>query len=172
MSIDALSGAAGARIDHFQRPPGSPQMQQAMAPTAELLGMTTEELQEQLRSGATLASLADAKGVAQADLIGSIEQGLKATRPEGAPEIDAAKLTQMATDIASGRRPERPAPSGPPPTDGDRAATNLQSLADALGVDSDDLLEQLSAGFGTLLDQAGPYNAVQVPGGLQVDRYA
>jgi hypothetical protein len=100
--------------------------------------------------------------------ISSLAADMKADKPEGAPDISETQLTEMATNIAEGRRPQ-----GPPPQD--RAQMNLSTLAEALGTDADRLVQQLRSGadLSSLLSAATGYGKqATVDGGLTVDRYA
>jgi hypothetical protein len=160
-SINATQTYAPPRPRH-EPPP--------MTNTAELLGLSTDELRQAQQSGTTLADLASERGISSEDLIKSITPDLKAGKPADAPELSDDQLAEMAGNIAAGKRPERP--QGPPP--GDRAQSNLQQLADAIGVDVDtlldgniqDVLAQMSAvGYGSTIGKS-------LSGGLTVDRYA
>jgi hypothetical protein len=172
MSVTAVS-ASNVAFEPQRRPHHAPP---AMTNTAQLLGMSADELRDAQRSGTTLADLASQKGVAKDDLVKSLATDLKANKPEGAPELSEAQLTEMATNIAEGKRPQ--GPHGPPPPrdrDGDRAQANVSSLADALGTDADTLLQKLQSGedLTSLLRAASGYgSSAAVNGGLAVDRYA
>jgi hypothetical protein len=148
-------------------PPRPPHEPPPMSNTAELLGMSTDELREAQRSGTTLNDLATQHGVSSDDLIKSITADLKANKPEGAPELSDSQLADMASNIAAGKRPQ--GPQGPPP--GDRAGSNLNDLADMLGVDVDTLLD---GDVRSLLSQTGYGSQVDpaLVGGVTVDRYA
>jgi hypothetical protein len=123
-----------------------PDMTKTMEPTAKLLGLSTDELKESLQSGTTLAELADEKGVSRDALLDSIKEGLKAGAPDGAPALDEATLDEIAGNIADGKRPQGPPPPPPPSQDGaQRVEQSISSLADALGVDADDLVTQLNS---------------------------
>ncbi len=122
--------------------------------------MSTDELRQAQQSGTTLNDLAKQKGVSSDDLIKSITADLKADKPEGAPELSDTQLSDMASNIASGKRPQ-----GPPP--GDRAQSNLKDLADMLRVDVDTLLD---GDISSLLSQSGLKSSLV--GGVSVDRYA
>ncbi len=67
----------------------------------ELLGMTHEEIHAALDGGQTLAELAEAKGVTQADLIAALvaeaTERIDAAVAEG--QIDAAKATELKADL-------------------------------------------------------------------------
>jgi hypothetical protein len=173
MTVNRLSSAS-VGFDPQSRPPRTPP---AMAGTATLLGLSADELRQAQRSGTTLADVAAQKGVSKDDLVKSVAADLKANKPDGAPELSEAQLTEMATNVAEGKRPQ--GPHGPPPPrgggDGDRAQANVSSLAEALGTDADSLLQKLQSGddLTTLLRGATGYgSSLTVDGGLAVDRYA
>jgi hypothetical protein len=150
-------------------------MTQAMAPTAELLGMTTDDLKTSLQSGSTLADLASQKGVSSTDLINSIEEGMKAAAPEGAKAPAQTQLDQMANNIANGKRPgggghgHHHHGGG-----GQRAADNVSTLADTLGVSGDDILDQLHSpdGLDSLAASNGMSTSDSLFQGLMYDNQA
>jgi hypothetical protein len=176
MTVNPLASAS-VGFDPQSRPPRTPP---AMTGTATLLGMSADDLRQAQRSGTTLADLATQKGVSKDDLVKSVAADLTANKPDGAPELSATQLTEMATNVAEGKRPQ--GPHGPPPprggggdADGDRAQANVSSLAEALGTDADSLLQKLQSGddLTTLLRGATGYgSSLTVDGGLAVDRYA
>jgi hypothetical protein len=182
MNITATSGSGIHGVGFGQRPQGPPP-QPKMDGTAQLLGMSSDELQQAQRSGTTLTDLAAQKGVSKDDLVASIAKDMQANKPDGAPELDATQLTQMATNIADGKRPggaghggHRHGGAG----DGDRVQQNLSALAGALGTDTDTLLSKLSSGedltswLGSLKSSTsyGSSAASTVSGGLVVDTSA
>ena len=168
--VDMTQQVGGHRAHHR-----GPDMDQAMAPTAKLLGLSTSDLKQQVDSGQTLEQIADAQGVSKDDLLGSIKEGLKASKPDGAPELSEAQLTEMAGNIAAGKRPQGPPPGGPGGGRRQSADDRLHGVADALGMDPQELLDQLNSGvdFKSLLGGDGPYEAKTAysGGGLQVDEY-
>jgi hypothetical protein len=184
MTVNPLSSAS-VGFDPQSRPPRTPP---AMTGTATLLGMSAaDELRQAQRSGTTLADLATQKGIAKDDLVKSVAADLKANKPDGAPELSETQLTEMATNVAEGRRPQGPH-GPPPPRDGDgdgdqRVQANVASLAQALGTDPESLIEKLRSGEGlaSLFDTASGSgagygssagSAAAVTGGLAIDRYA
>jgi hypothetical protein len=186
MSVNPVAGASGA-AELQRRPPRTPP---PMTNTAQLLGVSADELREAQRSGTTLADLATQKGVSKDDLVKSVASDLKANKPEGAPELSEAQMTEMATNIAEGKRPQG-GHGGPPPappagdggSDDERVQANVASLAEALGTDADSLLDKLRSGadLATLLrgatGNAAGYDSsatasAAVSGGLAIDRYA
>src|SRR4051812_18908786 len=152
MTINSISSASAQLQTQGPPPPRTPP---AMTGTAKLLGLSTDELQQAQRTGTTLEALAMQKGVSKDDLVKSVAADMKANKPEGAPELSETQLTEMATNIAEGRRPQGP-PPGPPPggsgsgsgsgDGGARVQANVSSFAQALGTDADSLLERLRSG--------------------------
>jgi uncharacterized protein YidB (DUF937 family) len=141
-----------------------------MTNTADLLGISTDELEQARRSGKTLSDLASEKGVSKDDLVKSISQDLKANKPDGAAELSDTQLTEMATNIADGKRPQGP-PPGRRAHGEDRSQSNIASLADELGVKQSDLLDALNSdGFdvSSLLKQSN-YSSSGSASGLAID---
>jgi uncharacterized protein YidB (DUF937 family) len=175
MTVNGLdaAGIQGAAQHHHRHGPPK------LTNTAELLGMSVDELQKAQRSGTTLADLAATKGVSKDDLVKSIVSDLKADAPEGAQPRTDAQLTEMATNIADGKRPSRAGHAGGGEQSTDRSSTNVSSLADALGVDPATLLQRLQSGEdpAALLEAASPtqYGNTSAPSylssGLTVDHY-
>jgi hypothetical protein len=145
MSIDAIGGLGGPPPMMGGAP--RPDMTKTMEPTAKLLGISADELKQDLQSGTTLSQLADEKGVSRSDLLASIKQGLKEGAPAGVQAPDDATLDEIAGNIADDKRPQGPPPPPPPSSqDGSqRVQQSISSLADALGVDPDQLLTQLNS---------------------------
>lgn len=182
MTVNSIGGS-NVQFDPslLQRPTPPP-----MENTAALLGMSTDELTTAQQAGGTLSMLADQKGVSKDDLVTAITADLKADAPQDAPALSDDQLTQMATNIADGKRPHHAghhhhkseAASG---QDG-RTQQNLTSLADALGMDPQSLLQSLDSdggGLATLLGNAGMtgYGTLDTSGstlgsGLAFDEYA
>jgi uncharacterized protein YidB (DUF937 family) len=151
--------------------------------TAQLLGLSTSQLSQDLQSGSTLSSLASQAGVSNSDLISSIKKDLAANAPQGAPALSSTQLTQMATSIATGSAPSgtpwsSDSTSSSPSGSGVSAQSNLSSLASVLGTDPTTLLEQLPAGqdLSSVLSGGGETGygtsvADSVNGGVAFDEY-
>jgi hypothetical protein len=172
MSISSIGGATSAALSYTQSAP-RPQPP-AMTQTAQLLGISSDQLSTDLQSGSTLTSLAGAAGVSSSDLLSSVETDMKADAPDGVSSVSSSQLTQMATDFINGT-----APSGSPSGTGATASANLDSLADAVGMDPSELLSQLTSGqdLSQLLGSAGQTGygstvADSVSGGVMFDQYA
>jgi uncharacterized protein YidB (DUF937 family) len=175
-------------IAHGTRPGGGSGASQgggppALTSTAQLLGLSTSQLSQDLQSGSTLSSLASQAGVSNSDLISSITKDLAANAPQGAPALSRTQLTQMATSIATGSAPSGTAwssdsTSSSPSGSGVSAQSNLSSLASVLGTDPTTLLEQLTAGqdLSSVLSGSGETGygtsvADSVNGGVAFDEY-
>jgi hypothetical protein len=148
-TIDPTTTTAQLGMANGPGRPGRPDMATAMAPVADELGMTGDELRDALRAGSTLDQLASAKGVSHQDLVSAITKGLQDARPAGAPA--GVDLSKMAEDIASGVR--GPGHHGGHHHHAQRAASgavdpsaNLNALADLVGVDATALRDGLQQG--------------------------
>jgi uncharacterized protein YidB (DUF937 family) len=175
VSVSSVGGSSAQFDPSIHRRHHHPPMDN----TAKLLGMSTDDLEQAQKSGKTLSDLATEKGVSRDDLISSITEDLKAGKPSGAPDLSADQLTEMAGNIADGKRPSGPRrPDGTTAASGsagDRAQSNLDSLAEELGVDSGSLLDALNSdGFdaGSLLNGSGYGSSSSSLSGLSIDKYA
>ena len=171
----SVSSVGSAQVEpHHHRHHKPPEMTN----TAELLGMSTDDLEQARKSGQSLSDLAASKGVSKDDLVASITKDLQANEPGGAPQISDAQLTQMATNIADGKRPQGPRPATGDRIGEDRSQSNLASLADELGLDQGTLVDALNSdGFdvSSLLNQvsyASTASTASLASGLVVDQYA
>jgi hypothetical protein len=63
--------------------------------TAKVIGITVDQLRTALQSGQTLAQIAEAHGVAKADLIKGL---VEAAKTQLAADVEAGKLTQAQAD--------------------------------------------------------------------------
>jgi DNA-binding phage protein len=128
------------------RPAGAPRgggHEKTMKAVADELGMSTDDLKSALKSGSTMADLAKTAGVSQDDLVKTIASTLPATGPDGA----TVDTTAMATNIANGVRPQRPAQASGSGADAD-LGQGIDALSSALGISSSDLLDRLTSGSG------------------------
>jgi len=71
-----------------------------LAALAGTLGLSQDALRTQLKSGKTLAQIAEAQGVARSKLIDALVAAIKKDRPG----VTDAQATQLANRIADGRR--------------------------------------------------------------------
>lgn len=145
MSVYSIGSTSSLWGAYAASPPAPP----ALTNTAQLLGMSTDDLQSATQSGVTLSQLAQQKGVSQSDLISAISSDLQANAPAGAPPLSQSQTTQIATDIAQGKRPHHHHRSSGDSTDdasSTSGATDFQNLASALGMQGSDLLSALESG--------------------------
>jgi hypothetical protein len=173
-----------------------------LQPVATLLGTTSQNLINQMQSGATLSGIAAQQGVSQNDLLSAIEQGLQSTNPQNsalAQNGSPSSLATVAANIANGTAKvgghhHHHHGGGAPPvststdTDDDSdssgtagsssvSSSTVNSLAAILGVDPTTLLQALSSG--SSVSQIAAANGVQpaslpsmLQTGLQVDTTA
>ena len=76
-----------------------------IAPVAKALGMTADEIHSALRSGKTLAKLAQEKGVSRAALLAAIKEGIQADAKAEGRTLSAEELNEMAARIADSAGP-------------------------------------------------------------------
>ncbi len=147
MSISSIGGVSG-----FQPPPRNDHMHKTMEAAAKTLALSDDELRSKLQSGSTLADVASEQGVSKDDLIASIADTVKSTQLPGG--VDA---TTFATQLV------------------DRKPPSVSTLADALGVDSDTLVQQFESGdiSDLLASFKSKYSqTASLFSGLHVDQYA
>jgi lambda repressor-like predicted transcriptional regulator len=150
-TLTGLGPATGAR-----RHPGGGLLQTA----AQALGLSTDDLVSQLKSGKSLDDVASEQGVSHDDLAAAIKAGMP---PERAADADADATVESI--ISRKGMPDRP--QGPPPparAAGDSASgvlgssltdaqqSTLDALSDLLGTDSSSLMDSLKSGSSTLAD--------------------
>lgn len=140
MSISGAQGPGPAAHMGPMRPP--PEMERALKPIADKLGMSFEEIGKRLEAGTSLSELAKGAGVSQTELEAAITSGLK----EGAPQ-GMTPPSGLAHMIASH--------AGPPPSMDDvkvrfsQALAGLQGPGAASGADISSLLDALMKGDDT-----------------------
>ncbi len=76
-----------------------------IAPVAKALGMTAEEVFSALKSGKTLAKLAQEKGVSRAKLLAAIKEGIQAEAKEHGRTLSATELDAAAARMADATGP-------------------------------------------------------------------
>src|SRR5689334_25133220 len=98
--VDGINGATAATAT----PQSSfrTRLQDVTAAVAKELGMSTDDLNQALRSGQSLDDIAQSKGVSHDDLIATISQALQSTATAG-QSTDPSQLTQLAERIASAK---------------------------------------------------------------------
>lgn len=104
MSISPISGGSSdwysSQSTQNQQPP-----ELNLTDTAQLLGISTTQLDSDLQSGQTLSSLAQTAGVSSSDLLSAVESDLSANAPQGAPTLSSDQLQQFATAVIDGTGP-------------------------------------------------------------------
>lgn len=149
------SGAAAA-VDASQTARRRPfDREKAMAPVAELLGMSTDDLRAAQKSGKTLDQLAAAKGISHADLVGAIKKGLQQAGAGAAPTAGGAgavagtdPLDQIAENIATGKANGGGHHHHPRPAAGTNAPDTamLENVASILQMPAGDVVSALTKG--------------------------
>ena len=119
--------------------------------TAQLLGLSSQQLQTDLQSGQTLSSLAQQQGVSSSSLLSSVEQDLQSNAPQGASSVSNSQLQQIATNIINGTPPAQSGGSvgvfGQSAQQGSEAhGPSLQNTAQLLGLSSQQLQTDLQSG--------------------------
>lgn len=112
-----------------ERPKGPPPFLDA---AASALGLSSDELSTRLQSGESLEDIAAAQGVSTDTVTQAIADDFKANNPDATDE-QASAVAERALE-----GPKAHHHRGPPP--------DLDSLAEKLGLSTDDLKAQLQAG--------------------------
>lgn len=136
-----------------------------LSTAADVLGLSTAEVTKALKSGSSLAELAEQQGVSRDDLTAALIADAPDELKESG-EIDQLVANLIdATGISGpggGGRPSGPPPA--PPTTGAMSGSltttqsdTLSAIADLLETDTDSLLESLQSGndLGSLLEAKG-----------------
>jgi hypothetical protein len=136
--------------------PQRPDPATLLAPAAQLLGLSTNALQQSLRNGSSLHDIALSQGIGQDDLISALKDGIVAAKPSSTPALATAdRLDQMAQAIASapggriqGLPPDERSSRGPStPRGADRTdGSALTNVAALLKMSTDDLVASLLNG--------------------------
>lgn len=78
------------------------QMQQSLAPVAQLFGESSDQLMSELNSNKTsLSDLATQKGVSQTDLLTAVKAGLRQTAASNGQTPSDTQLTNIANRVAN-----------------------------------------------------------------------
>jgi hypothetical protein len=140
-SASGMTGVTGANQDDFRT-----RMQQAMAPVAQLFGMSSDDLMSAVKaSGGSLADYAASKGISSTDLTAAIKQGLQANAPNGV-QLSDSQLTNMAQRIESHKPGD--GPQGPPP-DGGAVSMSATSSNSTIKTELEKLIADLKASEST-----------------------
>jgi cell wall-associated NlpC family hydrolase len=104
MTINAVGSTPTSRPVGSGQRPHRHDHTKMFEPAAKALGMSTDDLETQLKAGQILSDVASAQGVSPDDLVAAIAADLEAHKPEGAPALSHAQATQMATAMVQ-RKP-------------------------------------------------------------------
>jgi hypothetical protein len=96
MSIGSI-GSVNSAWPSQQSSSAQNSFQNVLSSVSGTLGLSTSALQQQLQSGQSLSSIAQAQGVSQQTLVGSIQTALT----QNGASASGAQLTQAATNIAN-----------------------------------------------------------------------
>jgi hypothetical protein len=149
MDISSLSGlSTTSTLSNLQRPAAPAAGKGPFDAVSSLLGMSADDIADQVKSGKSLDDLAKTKGVSHSDLVAALKAGAP-SELQGTDGLDA-----MVEQIASqtGMRPMGPPP--PPPSDSgvlsgnvsSSQQTTLDALSSLLDMSSDDLQSSLQNG--------------------------
>ena len=161
MSMQAIGGCGGVGasggVSGANRPDPEQMrkhMEKMMEPVAEALGLSATDLRSALQQGQSLSEIADSKGVSRDDLLAAVKEGLQANRPQGAPELSATQLDNLAIRIADRSHSHDTRPNSPPEGESTTtSSTDAQMLLLQLLSKSDDSQDSMAAssGFNGLL---------------------
>jgi uncharacterized protein (DUF433 family) len=146
-------------------------MQTVMQPVSDLLGVSTDDLANDVKDGKSLSDVANEKGVSRDDLLAAIKQGLQQadgdtstdslldpTSTSSTSSTDSTQLTSIANRIADHKRGGHGhhGHHSAPPADNSNQSDALNLLQQA-GFDPQELLQQLQSGSisSTIADQFG-----------------
>ncbi|MBT0773026.1 hypothetical protein KIH74_29050 [Kineosporia sp. J2-2] len=169
MSISSISGSSTTQATRYVVSQRQERRQDddggVLGVAAQALNLSKSELSDRLRSGKSLAEIAEAQGVSRDDLTEAIKGALPSDSTVSADEVDSAVNTLL--DQTGLEKPPPPPPfssTGNSTTTGllsgtltDDQQNTLDTLSDLLGTDSDSLLEQLQTGtsLAQLIENSG-----------------
>ncbi|WP_412734522.1 hypothetical protein [Krasilnikovia sp. MM14-A1259] len=147
MSITAVTGSTtNATWQTQQSDRGHGVRRKAFDAAAQALGMSTSDLRSALKSGQSMTSLAQSKGVSTDTLTSAISNALSSADSS----LSTDKATEIAQRIVAGPQRGHGGPDGPPPggKGGPPPAIGaaMDSLASTLGISSDELTSSLQSG--------------------------
>lgn len=93
--VGSASSAGTANVTGFRS-----RLQDVTSAVAKELGMSTDDLEQQLRSGASLDDVAKANGVSHDDLVATITQALQGSQGASGDGQTSSGLDQLAERIA------------------------------------------------------------------------
>jgi hypothetical protein len=155
--------AVGSGSEQLWGLQGSQRPQQpSFSNSAQLLGLSSQQLQSDLQSGQTLGSLAQQQGVSSSSLLSSVEQDMKTNAPQGASSLSSSQLQNIATNIINGSPPSQSGGSFSAFAHGAHRGSegngpSLSNTAQLLGLSSQQLQSDLQSGqtLGSLAQQQG-----------------
>jgi hypothetical protein len=138
-AISAIDTTAGTSATYQTR--GHRGGKDPMAAVATKLGLSTDDLKAQLKSGKSLDDVATAQGVSHDDLISAIKAGMPADKASGT-DADA-----MAEKIATTKGMPKPPPGGGPRghNTGIQDSAKLSGVSKLLDMNSDDVSSQATS---------------------------
>lgn len=164
--IDSVNGGQSSASSAATQGPGAV-WQQVLQSAGSVLGMSTSDLTTALRSGQSLAQIAQQKGVSQSDLTTAVTKALNTAQQNGATlPADASTMAQQIvsqTGGASGHHHHHHHHGGGS-ADGSSSSSDtsgdsmLSSISSALGMQPTDLLQALVGG--TSLQSLAQQNGV------------
>ncbi|PPK66628.1 hypothetical protein V5P93_004669 [Actinokineospora auranticolor] len=151
MTVSSISGSQS--LAYAQRADnGQSSMRKAFDAAAKALGMSTDDLRGALGSGQSMSTLAQSKGVSTDTLTTAISDALTSADST----LSATKAKEVAQKVVAGPGhgggpggPGGARPAGPPPGGGghdQKVDDALDSVADALGLSSEELQDELRSG--------------------------
>jgi hypothetical protein len=136
-AVDSTSSSSATYRTHSHRG------KDPMAAVATKLGLSSDDLKSQLKSGKSLDDIATAQGVSHDDLISAIKSGMPADKASG---TDA---DEMAEKIASTKGMPPPPPGGMHGPKGSNSgiqdSSKLSGVSKLLDMDSDDVSSQATS---------------------------
>ena len=136
-------------------------MQQTLGPVAQVLGLSTTQLQQDLQSGESLTDIAKTQGVSQTDLLNAIKQGIQQAQPAGAAPLSDTQLTNMANRVAGHHHHHHGGGGGGASSATSATSTSSTDPLAAVQQDLDQLLQDLT----TALSGTSTTNPATAAGG-------
>jgi DNA-binding phage protein len=128
--------------------PGRPDMAKAMAPVADALGMSGDDLRTALASGKSLDQLASQQRLSHDDLVAAITKGLQETTPANAPaDVDLSAMAErIASHVRGADGPRHAGHAHRHATGAVDVSQGLSTLAGIVGLDESTLRQGLESG--------------------------
>jgi hypothetical protein len=147
-----VNSVSFARAFPAGAPGGGPRAgrDEMLSSTADLLGMTVDDLKSKLGAGASLDDVASARGVSHDALISNLVDGMSAHAPKDAAGINMTAMAERIAGHHGGGTPAVRSGNGADPSD---LLTAVEALAAKLDLSGSDLLAKLESGT-TLTDIA------------------